>query len=255
MRKLLLSMLTLILLAWPAPGASACSGELGTGPFTIVGWVQDGQGKPLGGLPLVLAPLAPGGEPDLENGVYRIDERDDHLVRTAADGMFVMPQVYDSPEVVTHRYLVLPADFGYGPHGPAGTGSGVWLEGGLVDLTGLEPDMVKLRLTARPAGTLRLELREGRPYTGARAVLLESSGLILAYTAHFAGGVHRLNAAPPGVLRVSLLDGELAGLVQEEARHLGQTLHDRLLIRDGQPLVAELVVTPGEEVSAAFALP
>lgn len=259
MRKVALLIIALSLAAvWPAPGVKGCTGELGVGPFTVVGWVRDQQGTPLAGLPLVLVPLAPTGEPDLDNGVYRIDERDSHLVRTAADGMFVMPQVYDHTEVVTHRYLVMPADFaGFGPHGPAGEGSGIFLEGGLVGLTGLEPDMVKLRLTAHPAGTIRLSLldAEGRPYSGTRAVLLETAGLTIAYTAHFTAGVHRLTAAPSGEVWIGVLDGELAGFVQEEAYHRGETLRAHLVVRDGAPLAAALAVIPGGEVSAAFALP
>ncbi|MGE5508321.1 MAG: hypothetical protein ACM3RP_07580 [Chitinophagales bacterium] len=243
------------LIATVASASLACEGQPGTGPFTVLGWITDLAGQPVPGVPVTLIPLASGDQPDFENGVFGVEERDSHLVRSNEDGLFVMPQVFDYPEVTTHRYQVVHAGLAGLAASPGAAGACA-LEGEIVDLTGLERGMVKVHLTARPAGTVRLTLRDGsgRPYTGPRAVLLLGEGPALAATAQFDQGTAELGPLPAGQLRIGLLDGELGYFVQQRAAHEQRPLTDYLLSSGGVSLVS-LAVDPGEVAEVAFTLP
>lgn len=243
------------LLAGFAPASLACEGQPGTGPFTVVGWISDPAGQPVSGLPVTLIPLAPGDQPDFENGVFGIEERDSHLVRTNEEGLFVMPQVFDYPEVLTHRYQVVPAGLA-GLGTSPGEGGAYSLAGELVDLAGRERGMVKVRLTAQPAGSVRLTLKDraGEPYTGPRAVLLLGEGPALVVTAQFEKGRAELGDLPAGLLQVGLLDAELGYFVQQRAAHEKRPLTDYLLASGGARL-ASVRLAPGKAAEVEFSLP
>lgn len=238
----------------------ACDTNPGAGPFTVVGWINRPDGRPVPGLSVVLVPLATpsgravSGEPDLENGIFRIEERDDHLTRTNDQGLFVMPKVYDYPEVFTHQYQVVPAALA-GLRASAGEDA-CWLDDAILDLTDLEAGMVKLHLTARPAGAVKVRLTDqsGAPFTGPRAVLILGAGPTLAVTAQFENGAFLLGPLPAGRLQLGLLDGELGYFVQQRAAHEQRPLTDYLLSSRGGPLVP-VSVEPGAVTPVELILP
>jgi hypothetical protein len=232
----------------------ACDDNPGKGPFTVVGWVNDEAGQPVRDLTMILIPLTSGsGEPDLDNGVFQIDDRDTYQTRTNEDGLFVMPGVYDVWVSDTHRYQVLHGDpISYPDRNPF-----IYLSGGLVDFTDLEAGMVKTRMVAHPAGGVRIALRDatGQPYTGTRAVLLEAPGFTLAYSARFDNGIHERPGIPPGEVKVSILDGELAYFVQQLSHHEHKPLTDYLLRADDRQVVASVTVKAGGFSQIGLALP
>lgn len=237
----------------PIP-ARACEDNPGPGPFTVVGWVTDEAGQPLPDLTLILVPVVAGtGETDLENGVYRIDDRDNHQTKTNADGLFVMPGVYDYRVTDTHLYQVLHADpISYPERNPF-----LYLSGGLVDFTDLETGMVKTKLVARPAGGLRIVLRgaTGEPYNGMRALLVETAQSTLVYSARFDDGVHLRQGIPPGQVKVGLLDGELAYFVQQRAHRERRPLADYLMRKGEKRLEETVTIRPEQYSPVEFVLP
>lgn len=246
--------LAALMAALPPAAVVACEGQPGAGPFVVAGWVVDEAGRPCPGLTLALVPvIGETGDPDLDNGVYQIAERDDYQTRTNAEGLFVMSGVWDYRENSGHRYQVIHVDpLRYPDRNPF-----LYLTGGEIDFSGREPEMVKTRLVAHPGGGVEISAHDaqGRPYTGPWAVAIAAQGRTWVYTAQFVEGVHRHSGLPPGLTRVGLLSGNLAYYLTRQAHERGVPIWEHVATQEGRPAAAEVQVTAGQWTSVRFVLP
>lgn len=233
------------------------------GPYTIRGTVVYPDGRPAPGIELMLYPHS-GQALDKGNTQWKIPNYDYHPVKTDARGEFVMTNVIDYQENKIHRYIV----YVVGPTKFYHATVHVVLGGEKLERR------VTVELTKATVLRFKLKDRGGKPFSGKRAVYVQSGvlgqgvtkGVSYVTEVEFVNGVGEFG---PVVLkdqvgfrgRVAVLDFPSQKFAHAAMRERGMPLGDseqplRWVMKDarGRSLDRSTRFTPGGVTEVEFSL-
>lgn len=229
---------------------------------TIHGTVVYPDGSPASGIQLGLYPWG-GGALDLTNDYWKIPNYNFHPVTTDQKGEFVMTDVVDYPQNKDHRYILFV-------NGPT-----KFYHATTHVILGRSED-IQAKVELQKASVIRLTLkgRDGKPYTGKRAVYVQTGvlgqgvlkGVSYVIDIDFVNGVGEWG---PVVLkdtkefrgRVAILDFPNREFARAAMRERGMAMGDnegplRWVMKDarGRALDRSLQFVPGGVTELAFSL-